>query len=89
MVGYRFLPVTKDTCVCDVFWFVHEEAEEGKDYDLEELTWLWDVTTQADEKIVVDNQKGVNSHFYTPGRLSDMEDFQQNFLNWYIQVLQD
>jgi len=87
MVGYRFLPLAIDKCVCDVFWFVHEEAEEGKDYDLKELTWLWDVTTQADEEIISNNQKGVNSHFYRPGKLSEMEDFQQNFLDWYIKVL--
>lgn len=89
MVGYRFLPLTTDTCVCDVFWFVHEDAEEDKDYNLEELTWLWDVTTQADEEIIVNNQKGVNSHFYTPGKLSNMEDFQQEFLNWYIKAIQE
>ena len=72
MVGYRFLPSSVDTCVCDVFWFVDEDAEEGRDYDLDKLTWLWDVTTQADEKIIVNNQKGVASQFYTPG----------NYLRW-------
>jgi phenylpropionate dioxygenase-like ring-hydroxylating dioxygenase large terminal subunit len=87
MVGYRFLPLSIDKCVCDIFWFVHEEAEEGNDYDLEQLTWLWDVTTQADKEIILNNQKGVDSRFYRPGKLSEMEDFQQNFLNWYVQVL--
>jgi Rieske 2Fe-2S family protein len=87
MIGYRFLPLSIDKCFCDVFWFIHEEAEEGKDYDLKELTWLWDVTTQADEEIIVNNQKGVNSHFYRPGKLSEMEPVQQHFLNWYLKVL--
>ena len=87
MIGYRFLPLSIDKCLGDVFWFVHEEAEEGKDYDLKELTWLWDVTTQADEKIISNAQKGVNSHFYRPGKLSEMEGFQQNFLNWYLKAL--
>ena len=87
MVGYRFLPLSVDTCVCDVFWFVHEDAEDGQDYNLDQLTWLWDVTTQADEEIIVNNQKGVDSHFYSPGKLSEMEDFQQNFLNWYLKAL--
>lgn len=87
MVGYRFMPLSIDKCVCDIFWFVNEAAEEGNDYDLKELTWLWDVTTQADEEIVANNQKGVNSHFYSPGKLSEMEGFQQHFLNWYLKVL--
>ena len=89
MLGYRFLPISQDKCICDVFWFVHEDAEEGKDYDHAALTWLWDVTTQADEEIIVNNQKGVDSHFYTPGKLSGMEEFQQHFLNWYLDALKD
>lgn len=87
MLGYRFTPTNIDQCVCDVFWFVRSDAVEGKDYDKSRLTWLWDVTTQADEKIIVDNQKGVNSHFYTPGKLSEMEYFEQHFLNWYLNAL--
>jgi len=89
MVGYRFTPTSLDSCCCDIFWFVHEDAIEGQDYDLEKLIWLWDVTTQADEKIIVNNQKGVNSHFYRPGRLSEMEDFEQSFLNWYLNAMRE
>lgn len=87
MLGYRFLPISADECVCDVFWFVNESAVKGEDYQLEPLTWLWDVTTQADKTIIKNNQKGVNSRFYQPGHLSEMESFQQSFLNWYLQVL--
>jgi Rieske 2Fe-2S family protein len=70
-----------------VFWFVNESAVQGEDYQLEQLTWLWDVTTIADKTIIRNNQKGVNSRFYQPGRLSEMERFQQSFLNWYLQTL--
>lgn len=87
ILGYRFLPTSKDECVCEVYWFVNESAIEGRDYQLEQLTWLWDVTTQADKSIIMNNQKGVNSRFYEAGRLSEMESFQQSFLNWYLQVL--
>jgi len=87
VVGYRFTPRAVDSCVCDIFWFVHEKAKEGTDYDLADLTWLWDVTTIADKTIIENNQKGVNSKFYSPGRLSKMESFQQSFLNWYMIVL--
>ena len=87
MVGYRFLPTSVNNCICDVFWFVNDEAIENKDYDLDKLTWLWDVTTQADEEIIVNNSKGVDSNFYKPGKLSEMETFQQHFLNWYQDVL--
>jgi phenylpropionate dioxygenase-like ring-hydroxylating dioxygenase large terminal subunit len=87
MLGYRFLPVSVDECICDVSWFVNESAVEGQDYQLDQLTWLWDVTTHADKKIIMNNQKGVDSRFYQPGPLSDMEGFQQNFLKWYLKTL--
>lgn len=87
MVSYRFMPISIDECVCDIFWFVHEDAKEGTDYDLENLTWLWDVTTQADKEIIVNNQKGVNSHFYKPGKLAGMETQLQHFLNWYLKTI--
>jgi hypothetical protein len=35
------------------------DAEAGRDCDLERLTWMWDVTTIEDTKIIIDNQKGV------------------------------
>ncbi|MFT6408960.1 MAG: Rieske 2Fe-2S family protein [Arenicella sp.] len=87
MLGYRFLPLSKDESVCEVFWFVDENAENGRDYDLDNLTWLWDVTTQADKTIIQNNQKGVDSRFYQAGRLSEMETFQQSFLDWYLEML--
>lgn len=87
MVSYRFLPISVDECICDVYWFVNDSAIQGKDYQLEQLTWLWDITTQADKKIIMNNQRGVDSRFYKPGKLSDMESFQQSFLNWYLRVL--
>ena len=88
VVAYVFTPVDHDHCQCEIYWLVRGDAVEGKDYNRDELMWLWDVTTYADEKIIVNNQKGVNSHFYSPGKLSKMEDFQQHFLNWYLKALQ-
>jgi phenylpropionate dioxygenase-like ring-hydroxylating dioxygenase large terminal subunit len=87
MLAYRFLPVSVDECICEVSWLVNGSAVEGQDYQLEQLTWLWDVTTQADKKIIMNNQQGVDSRFYQPGRLSDMEYFQQSFLKWYLHTL--
>jgi phenylpropionate dioxygenase-like ring-hydroxylating dioxygenase large terminal subunit len=87
MLSYRFLPLSVGECICDVSWFVNGSAAQGEDYQLDQLTWLWDVTTKADKTIIMNNQKGVDSRFYQPGRLSEMESFQQSFLNWYLQTL--
>jgi Rieske 2Fe-2S family protein len=66
---------------------VRGDAVEGKDYDREELMWLWDITMHADETIIVNNWKGINSKYYKPGRFSDMEEPEQRFVDWVLQEL--
>lgn len=73
VIGYRFVPVAQQETRLEVVWMVHENAELGHDYTLKDLTWLWDVTSKDDERIIRLNQKGVNSHHYLPGPLSQME----------------
>lgn len=73
MIGYRFVPNSLQEARIEVVWFVREGAEAGKDYDHDDLTWLWHVTSLDDERIIRLNQKGVNSHHFVPGPLSDME----------------
>jgi phenylpropionate dioxygenase-like ring-hydroxylating dioxygenase large terminal subunit len=87
VVGYVFSPVDARNCICKVFWFVRGDAVEGKDYDREELMWLWDVTTYADEKIIVNNWKGVCSRYYEPGPYSTMERMEQRYTEWILQEL--
>ena len=87
VVIYRFTPLSIDTADCDITWLVRGDAEEGKDYNKEKLTWLWDVTTQADKAIIERNQQGVNSRYYVPGPLSEMEEYTWNFLSWYLETM--
>ncbi len=87
VVIYHFKPLTLDTADCEITWLVNERAEEGKDYSLEELIWLWDVTTIADKRIIENNQKGVNSRFYQPGPFTKMEEFEQGFVDWYVDLM--
>ncbi len=87
MVIYRFIPVDKDTSVQEIIWLVREDAQEGVDYDLDRLTWLWDVTTVADKHIIEKNQQGVNSRYYEPGPFVDMEVYTQRFISAYLQTL--
>lgn len=89
VVGYVFKPVDHAHCLCEVFWFVRGDAVEGKDYDVDELMWLWDVTTYADEKIIVNNWKGVNSRYYRPGPFSRMERMENRYVEWILQQLQE
>ena len=87
VVGYVFTPVDLTHSECRIYWLVRSDAEAGKDYEVDELTWLWDVTTLADEKIIVDNWKGVNSRFYRPGPFSRMEEWEQGWVQWMLHEL--
>ena len=88
VVAYVFTPVEHERSRCEIYWLVRGDAEEGKDYDVGELTWLWDVTTQADKEIIVNNSKGVHSKYYEPGPFSNMEAMEQRYVDWILQELQ-
>ncbi|WP_299846947.1 aromatic ring-hydroxylating dioxygenase subunit alpha [uncultured Roseovarius sp.] len=73
VVGYRFVPRGVQETDIQVVWMVRKDAQEGQDFQIEDLTWLWHVTSQDDERIIRHNQSGVNSHFFQPGPLAEME----------------
>jgi len=87
VVVYHFKPLTVDTADCEITWLVNENAEAGKDYVLDDLIWLWDLTTIADKQIIEGNQEGVNSRYYQPGPYSAMEDFTAGFIDWYLALM--
>jgi phenylpropionate dioxygenase-like ring-hydroxylating dioxygenase large terminal subunit len=87
VVIYRFTPLSQDTSECDITWLVNGDAEEGKDYHKDRVVWLWDVTTDADKRIIESNAKGVNSRYYEPGPLSEMEEFTAKFQSWYLDAI--
>lgn len=88
VVCYVFTPVDQENTNCEIYWLVRGDAEEGKDYDVDELTWLWDVTTQADKEIIVNNSKGVHSKYYEPGPFSGMERLENLYIEWILKELQ-
>jgi Rieske 2Fe-2S family protein len=87
VVLYRFTPVTIDSAECDITWLVRGDAIEGEDYEKARLTWLWDVTTEADKTIIVNNWKGVRSRYYTPGPFSNMEEAEGIYVDWILREL--
>ena len=89
VVAYVFKPVDQGHCVCEIYWLVRGDAVEGRDYDVDELTWLWDVTTQADKTIIVNNWKGVNSRYFRPGPFSTMERMERRYVEWILTQLAD
>jgi len=88
VVAYVFTPIDQNNSNCEIYWLVRGDAEEGKDYDVDALTWLWDVTTKADKEIIVNNSKGVHSKYYQPGPFSGMERPERVYIEWILEELQ-
>ncbi len=84
---YRFVPMTVDTCGMELIWLVDSRAEEGRDYDLETLTWLWKVTTDEDKAIIEHTARGVVSRFFVPGPIAPMESNELRYIQWYLDEI--
>jgi len=86
-IVYRFVPRSVQHTEMEVVWLVHQDAVEGRDYDVERLTWLWRTTSIEDKKIVESNQAGVNSRYFEPGPYSLQEPYARRFVDWYLMEL--
>ena len=83
----RFTP--RDTVNTDVqlSWLVHKDAEEGVDYDPDNLAWVWDVTIKQDKRITENNNAGILSSRYQPGPYSTQEGRVATFVRWYLNSI--
>jgi Rieske 2Fe-2S family protein len=81
---YRFIPRGVLRTDMEVIWLVNRAAVAGRDYDEAALTWLWDVTSQADKTIIERNQAGVLSRAYRPGPFSLMEPGTRQYVERYV-----
>lgn len=85
---FTFIPKGPNDTDIEIMWLVDENAIEGVDYNIEELTWMWHKTTLEDKRIIEDNQKGVLSKKYEPGPLSEMEMGLEKLKIWYLKHLE-
>ncbi|WDZ75397.1 aromatic ring-hydroxylating dioxygenase subunit alpha [Ensifer adhaerens] len=84
---YRFIPKTAETSEMELIWLVDADAQEGRDYDLDRLTWLWKVTTEEDKAIIEHTSRGVRSHYFVPGPIAPMEHNELRYINWYLDEI--
>jgi Rieske 2Fe-2S family protein len=84
---YRFIPKGPNSCEMELIWLVKGDAVEGRDYDLEKLTWLWKVTTAEDKKIIEHTARGVRSHYFVPGPIAPMEYNELRYIDWYLEEI--
>lgn len=89
--GWMFVPkpLGPDRTELRQYWFVAKEADEGKDYDRDNLMALADVTMQEDRELCELVQRGMNNPAYTPGPLNRIHQaYQAGFYTWYAQEME-
>lgn len=87
-VATRITPVSATLCDVRVMWFVDKDAIEGRDYTLERLLPIWQLTSEQDWEICEWNQLGVGSSRYQPGPYSKSREYNvAHFVEWYLGEL--
>jgi Rieske 2Fe-2S family protein len=83
LISYA-IPLAPDQTQVRTVWLVHEDAVEGVDYDLKELTEVWVATTAQDAELVGNTHSGTQDPAYVPGPFSQFtEAYLDQFSRWY------
>jgi len=80
-VLFLFTPRSTLHTDVDLYWLVDGHATE---VDVERMIWGWDETTKQDKQITENNQAGILSKHYRPGRYSEHERRVVTFQQWYL-----
>jgi glycine betaine catabolism A len=83
IITFMVLPLDAGRTLVRTTWLVNADAQEGKDYDLENLTRVWVATNSQDAQFVEETQRGTASPEYVPGPLSSTEFMVDMFHRWY------
>ena len=83
------IPLSPDRTLVRTKWLVHQDAVEGVDYDVENLTAVWKATNVQDAELVGLAQQGVSNYGYQPGPYSRFTEQQlDTFMTWYVDRMQ-
>lgn len=80
-VLFQFTPRGTMQTDVDLYWLVDGKATE---VDVDKMIWGWDRTTLQDKEITENNQAGILSKRYQPGRYSEHERRVVTFHQWYL-----
>jgi phenylpropionate dioxygenase-like ring-hydroxylating dioxygenase large terminal subunit len=80
-VLFQFTPRSTLATDVELFWLVDGKAAQ---VDVPRMIWGWDQTTRQDKIITENNQAGVLSTRYQPGRYSEHERRVVTFQQWYL-----
>jgi phenylpropionate dioxygenase-like ring-hydroxylating dioxygenase large terminal subunit len=87
-VVHRIDPVSPTRTLLHNWWFVHEDAVEGVDYDFDNLVAVWNTTNPEDARILERQQRGVQSRGFIPGpHDAKVESSMRAGLALYLQMM--
>ncbi|MGB4776892.1 aromatic ring-hydroxylating oxygenase subunit alpha [Microbacterium sp.] len=89
IVTFTVFPIDVGHTIVRTTWLVADDAVEGVDYDVDELTHVWKQTNLQDKAFVELCQKGAASPFYEQGPYMDSEYQVEAFINWYTQRMRE
>ncbi|EGD58278.1 Rieske (2Fe-2S) domain-containing protein [Novosphingobium nitrogenifigens DSM 19370] len=85
VVSFSVVPVGPDKTLVRTTWLVHEDAVEGEDYTVENLTAVWKATNQQDRKLAELNHAGIGTDGYRPGLYAVEENLVDAFKTFYVE----
>ena len=83
VAAVRFTPRGVKMTDAELFWLVRPDAK-PKDYNVQKLRELWEVTYLEDRWITENNHQGIESASYAPGRYAAVETGPSRFVKWYM-----
>jgi phenylpropionate dioxygenase-like ring-hydroxylating dioxygenase large terminal subunit len=84
----RFAPRDVALTDAEIFWLVHPDAKEGKDYDVKRMQALWANTYREDRWICENQQFGIKSNRYNyraAQPYAQQEGGPASFIQWYMR----
>lgn len=83
VILFQFTPRAALETDVEMIWLVDGRASEA-DVDIDKMIWGYHATTTQDKVITENNQAGIMSTRYRPGRYSDQEGSVIKFQKWYL-----
>ena len=83
VILFQFTPRSALESDVEMIWLVDGRATEDQ-VDIDKMIWGYHATTTQDKVITENNQNGIMSSRYLPGRYSDQEGSVVKFQQWYL-----
>jgi len=85
VITFSVVPIAPDRTLVRTSWLVHEDAVEGEDYTIENLTAVWNATNQQDRRLAEMNHAGILTDGYRQGQYALEENLVDAFKTFYVE----